>query len=72
MKFRWVILIFWIGIAVLGGWLWPYSINAWLVYFDKAATMGWWHGFLLGLIPVIGAWCFPVALVTWILMMFLT
>jgi hypothetical protein len=58
--------------GIVGMWLWPYSINTWLVYAGKPSSMLWWHGFLLGMVPVFGKLCVPVALITWIVMMFLT
>ena len=57
--------------AIIGGWLWPYSINTWLVYFGKESALLWWHGALLGFCPVVGQATIPVAVITWILMLFL-
>lgn len=57
--------------AVVGAFLWPYSINSWLVFFNKPATVVWWHGAILGFCPFIGQVTIPVAVVTWILMLFL-
>jgi len=57
--------------AVIGALLWPYSINTWLVYFGKAPSIVWWHGALLGFCPGIGQATIPVAVITWILMLFL-
>jgi len=55
----------------LGAWLWPYATNSWLMYCDKPPTMLWWHGGLIGLIPVLGQWCIPIGLITFLLLLFL-
>lgn len=57
--------------VVLGAFLWPYTINTWLEYFGKEASVIWWQGALLGLVPVVGQATIPVAVITWILMLFL-
>jgi hypothetical protein len=57
--------------AVIGGFLWPYSLNAWLHFFSKPETVVWWHGALLGFCPFIGQITIPFAIITWILMLFL-
>ncbi len=57
--------------AVLSAWLWPYSINAWLVYSGKEPSVLWWHGVLLGLVPGVSQACLPAAIFTWLLMLFL-
>lgn len=65
----WVVILV-IG-AILGAWLWPYSLNTWLEYLGKAPVVVWWHGVILGLIPFTGPLTIPVAVITWILMLFL-
>ena len=65
-----VLVIFFIC-AIIGAVLWPYSINTWLAFFDKPQTVLWWHGALLGFCPVLGQVTIPVAVVTFILMLFL-
>ena len=57
--------------AIVGAWLWPYTLNTWLIYLGKTAKIVWWHGVLLGFCPYIGHITIPVAAVTWILMLFL-
>ena len=57
--------------AAVGAFLWPYSINTWLHFLGKPEVIVWWHGVLLGFCPVIGHMTIPVAVVTWILMLFL-
>ena len=58
-------------IFALGAWLWPYTINTWLVYADKSPVIEWWMGGLMGLVPGLGQSCIPVAFITFILMLFL-
>lgn len=57
--------------SVIGGFLWPYTINSWLVVFGKEPAIGFWHGCLLGLCPIIGQITIPIAVITWILMLFI-
>jgi hypothetical protein len=57
--------------AVIGGWLWPYAINAWLLYFGKTASVVWWQGALLGIVPAFGYLCLPISAITFITMMFI-
>lgn len=65
------LLIFLTLSGILGAFLWPYSINTWLVFFHKPPTIMWWHGFLLGYLPYFGQIIIPVAVITWVLMLFL-
>lgn len=64
-----LIIIIMIISAIIGALLWPYSINAWLVFLHKTPCVVWWQGALLGFCPVIGQATIPVAVITWILMM---
>lgn len=57
--------------SAIGAFLWPYSLNTWLHFFGKPEIVVWWHGALLGFCPFIGQATIPVAVVTWILMLFL-
>jgi hypothetical protein len=57
--------------ALIGGFLWPYTINNWLVFFGKEPSIVFWHGLLLGFCPIIGQITIPIAVFTWILMLFL-
>ncbi len=60
------------GIAfALGSWLWPYTINSWLVYAEKEPCVEWWMGGLMALVPGVGQGCIPAAFITFILMLFL-
>ena len=67
-----IVIVAVLGLCVLPGAVcWPYTINTWLVYVDKAPCVVWWQGFLLGFCPVIGQATIPAAFVTWVLMLFL-
>ena len=63
-----VILFF--GI-LLGALCWPYTINTWLVFIGKEATITWWQGAIIGFVPGIGHLGLPCAFFTWLLMLFL-
>lgn len=64
-----IVIIFFSGI--IGMFTWPYILNSWLIYAGKSASVVWWHGFLLGLVPYIGCLSIPGAAITWIIMLFL-
>jgi hypothetical protein len=66
-----VVLFIWLLSATLCGWLVPYSVNSWLAVAGKDPAVGYWAGFGVGLIPAVGQIAVPVAIVTWIAMMFL-
>jgi len=57
--------------GILGSILWPYSINSWLLFMGKDPVFPAWGGFLLGILPIFGQSVVAVAIVTWVLMMFL-
>lgn len=57
--------------GIVGAFCWPYSINTWLVYFHHAPKLVWWQGALLGYVPFLGQASIPVAVITWILMLFI-
>jgi len=65
------ILLFLLIFAAIGSVCWPYAINSWLLFFGKTHRIVWWQGALLGFVPWIGQASIPVAVVTWILMLFL-
>jgi len=71
----WKVFIVWLIVlsisAVIGAVLWPYTINTWLVYFGKQPVFTWYYGAILGFIPFIGQLTIPLAVITWIAMMFL-
>jgi len=55
----------------IGAWLWPYTINSWLVYSGKPEAVEWWMGGLMGLVPGVGQSCIPAAFITFVLMLFI-
>lgn len=57
--------------AIIGAYTWTYSINTWLTYFGKEPSIVWWQGSLIGFVPYLGQASIPVAVITWILMLFL-
>lgn len=61
----------WIISGLIGAFLWPYIINAWLKYVDKPPSVQWWQGVLIGMVPFVGPLSIPTAVVTWILIMIL-
>lgn len=70
LGFLWLIII---GVLfAIGAILWPYTINSWLIYAGKDPYIEWWMGGLLGLAPIFGQTAIAAAIITWILMMFLT
>jgi len=56
---------------IIGCFTWTYSINTWLLYFEKDQSIKWYMGGLIGIIPAFGQLSIPVAIITWILMLFL-
>ena len=52
--------------GVAGIWCWSYSINTWLGWAGKEASISGWEGFLLGLIPGVGYVSPFVAIFTWV------
>ena len=72
LKIKGVLLIFILFLsALIGTILWPYTLNTWLTFFGKTATVTWWQGAILGFVPFLGQATIPAAVVTWILMLFL-
>ena len=65
-----LILIVMAFCSLVGGFLWPYSIEAWAGLWGKNVDVLFWQGALLGFCPVIGQATIPVAVATWILMLF--
>lgn len=56
--------------AIINSFTFPYAINEWLVFFGKEATVTWWQGMLIGFVPYLGQFGIFLAVVTWILMLF--
>ena len=65
------ILCFFCFFGIIGIWVWPYTLNTWLLFLGKAAKVVWWQGFLLGVFPPLGILGIVSAIVTWIAMLFL-
>lgn len=65
------LLIWCLICAAIGALLWPYTINTWLIFFGKAPVITWWHGAIMGFLPILGPVTVGSALVTWLLMLFL-
>ena len=57
--------------AVIGGFAWTYSLNTRLVYFGKEPIIVFWQGMLIGIAPFLGQSSVVVAIITWILFLFL-
>jgi len=57
--------------GIIGIWVWPYTLNTWLIFAGKTAKVLWWHGFLLGVCPPLGMLGIFSAIITWIAMLFL-
>lgn len=62
------LLIIWMVSASL----WPYTINTWLVYAGREPVITFWHGMILALVPYLGQLTVPAAVITWILMLFIS
>lgn len=57
--------------AIIGAFLWPYTLNTWLEFFGKTTTITHFQGALLGFCPIIGQLTILLAIATWILMLFI-
>lgn len=65
-----VMVIMLLIVGVIGGVLWPYTINSWLEWNGHAPKVTFWHGFGLSFVPVVGQFSIPVAVVTWVYSLF--
>lgn len=69
------ILVWWFAYLatgfVIGSICWTYSINTWLVWLDRLATVRWYHGGLISFVPFIGKWGFACAIVTFVVSLFI-
>ena len=65
------LIILLILLFILGAICWPYAINAWLVYAGKTAVVTWWQGGLIGIVPFVGKYGLPAAVLTWIILLFI-
>ena len=66
-----IILFTFLISALIGGFTWTYSLNMWLEFFGKEPSIVFWQGMLLGFAPYLGQISIPVAIITWILFLFL-
>ncbi len=57
--------------ALIGAFAWPYAINEWLTFAGRPMCVEPWHGAIIGLVPGFGWASLPVAVITWIAMLFL-
>jgi len=57
--------------GIIGSFTWPYILNSWLIFMGNTSQVLWWHGFLLGIIPKFGEISIPIAIFTWMAMLFL-
>lgn len=70
-RFIKIFVVFTLLSGIVNAFAVPYAINSWLLYFGKSAVVTWWHGFLVGIIPVIGEMTVIIAVLTWVIMLFL-
>ena len=66
-----LVVVSFLVLIPIGGLCWQYAINAWLLFFGKAAVVQFWQGMVLCIIPGLGHMGFVFAGLTWILMLFL-
>lgn len=57
--------------AVIGGLAWPYAINTCLGFAGKSPAVGFWAGALIGFCPGLGQFGLPVAVIVWIVSLFM-
>ena len=64
--------ILFITSGLFGGFLFPYVINTWLDFAGKPENhIHYYQGFLLGLIPYVGQSSPALALITWLIFLFI-
>lgn len=56
---------------ILAALLWPFTINFWLDFAGKPDSFMWYHGLLLGFVPLFGQLCIPLSLITFIASFFI-
>ena len=64
-------ILIYLSSGLLGGILWPYSLNKILFMVEKEPKVKFIHGFLLGLIPGFGTLCIPVSVIVFIISLFI-
>ncbi|MFW9899763.1 MAG: hypothetical protein ACFFDY_00570 [Candidatus Thorarchaeota archaeon] len=65
------VFIYLLIFAPIFGGAWTYSLNTWLVYFEKPKIGFFWVGYILGAIPGINTASIPTAVITFIVHLFL-
>lgn len=65
------IIVAMIGSLVVGTFLWKYNIDTWLLYAGKPTQVAWYTCTIISVIPHLGYLSIPVALITYISMLFL-
>lgn len=64
------IILWWLTyltvVFVVGSICWTYSINMWLIWFGKAATVRWYVGGLIAFTPFVGRWAVACAVITFV------
>lgn len=61
------LLILFVLNGILGALFWPYVFEKWYCFFGRPIDMKMWHGFIIGLVPYIGGWHIPAAIVTYVI-----
>lgn len=64
-------LLFFAISMITSAFLFPYVLNSWLVFAHKPASIMWWHGALIGILPPLTYLSLIAAIATWIIMLFL-
>lgn len=65
-----VIIFIWLLSFVVGIFCWPYAIETVALMLGKTVTVAWWQGGLIGLVPALGQFSIPVAVIVWIVSLF--
>lgn len=66
-----IVLTFSLGL-ILGGVLWPYSIETSFGWFDKHVDIPWYAGCIIGVIPGLSQATIPAAAIIFIINLFMT
>jgi hypothetical protein len=61
-----------IVITIILGLCWCYTVNTWLIFFDKTPSLKLWQGIIIGLIPYLDKLSVPITILTFILMFFIS
>lgn len=66
-----IVFVIMLVCAIIGGLVWPYTITTIGLFFGKTIVVKFWQGAFLGFCPVVGQLTIPIAIVVWILSLFL-